>query len=70
MGRLIEECGTKYGRMSAIADKMRDLSPLQIYRNNIVSVAAGCLLPPAAGALLLASLFWAARGFRPKNFGS
>ncbi len=60
-----DRCGKQYGREAAIAYRMLGESPLETYRSNIVSVAAECVLPPAGGGILLVSLFWAARGFRP-----
>jgi hypothetical protein len=58
-----DRCGTQYRKEADIAYKMSNYSPLEIYRLDLGSVAAGCLLPPAGGAILLGSLFWVARGF-------
>ena len=61
-----DKCNSVYQKETDAAYRMlnRNRSPLEIYRDNIGSVAAGCLLPPAGGAILLFSLFWVARGFR------
>ena len=59
-----ERCNKQYIRETDLAYRMARESPFEIYRADIVSVATGCLLPPAGGAILLFSLFWVARGFR------
>jgi hypothetical protein len=59
-------CSAQYREETGGWFRSLNQGPLEIYRADIVPVAASCLLPPAGGGILLASLFWAARAIRSK----
>jgi hypothetical protein len=65
-----DRCGKRYSKEADNAYKMLNRTSFEVFRSSFVSVAGDCLLPPVGGAILLGSLIWAARGFRPKNVDS